>query len=106
LDLEPVDALRGTAPRAVQVPARTTLVTLVLATTGPPAASYELEIRDARDHVTWQGGNLTPGPAGALTLVLPKGLLPLGDVRLRLYAIGPEGRRLAHEYAVRIGEVP
>ena len=104
IDLEPLDALRSGTQSAVRVPASASLVTLVLAMSGPPArGGYALEIRDSMDRVLWSGGGLQPTSTGTVTLAVPRALLPAGTLALRLTA---QGGAVVHRYTVRIDETP
>lgn len=107
IDLEPVDALRSGAVRPVQVPPAATLLTLVLTTSDRSGGrDYAIEVRDANGRVQWEGTGLRSTPPGIVTLVLPRRLLPPGNIGVRLYAVSAGGRALVHEYSVRLLDAP
>lgn len=103
LDLDPAaGAARGEpgAARAVELPAGTALVTLILNPSAPPAAgSYGLEILDAGGRRVWAGNGLRPTPWDNFSLAVPRALLPDGRYRLRL---ADERGKTLETYEVRI----
>lgn len=103
VDLEPVDALRGVTPPAISLSRRVASVSLVLAIAGTPNRDgYSLEVRDQTGRVVWTGSGLTATPAGIVSLVVPRTLLPPGDLTLRLSTTGAP----VHQYVIRVTETP
>jgi hypothetical protein len=102
IDLLP-DAERGVAAGpAVEVGTEVPAVTLILGLGRPNHGTYALELTDAEGRRLWEAEGLEPGRDGALTLVLPRGLLGNGERRFRLYGLTGRSRERVHEYRLRV----
>jgi hypothetical protein len=86
---------------AVQAPAWVDRLVLILNLTHEPVFPvYAFPITAADGREVWRGGDLRPGADGALTLEVPRRLLPAGEYRIGLSGSGAPGA----EYTLHLQE--
>jgi len=96
---EDVQRSGGDASAVVQAPEWVDHLVLVLNLTHDPVLPvYAFRITAADGREVWRGEDLRPGADGALTLEVPRRLLPAGEYRIGLYGNGAP----VAEYTLRI----
>lgn len=99
VDLHQNPAVRGGGETATVVPAESA-ATLVLYLTEPREfVDFEVDILDEREKSVWSSQGLRlDRDYLTVTLALPKGSLPSGEYRIRLYGVGAGEKVLVADY--------
>jgi len=107
--LRPPGFTRGSeAVTVLEVPAGTGFFAVTLVPPGDAlteeakATGYRLEILDRQGRRLFRDGGLKKTAVDTFSVVLPRGFLPAGHYRLRLFGPGKEGAQLLQEYELEV----
>jgi len=101
--LNPVEEGTRAAPEPRETPPGSEELLLVLnVSMDQDFADYEAEIADAHGIRVWSRHGLRPTAEGTFRLSFRRGVLPVGPLRVRLFGMDGESRRLLGTYEVRL----
>ena len=104
VDLEPVGARRASeTAQAFRVAEAARFVTMILQLDAPGSSGEGLtaEMRDARGELRWSINGLRPSAPGVVTVLVPRSVVPDGEVVITLVRVQNDGRVTLAEYRAR-----